>query len=67
MEAIQLMADICQIGTGVWFAHHIHLLAHYYQRHEQLPPELWGALRSSTSHLYDHDVQALAHTWLAQQ
>jgi hypothetical protein len=62
-----LMAEIHQVTKGTWFARRIRYLARYYQKHEQLPPELRRGLRKNTSHLYDDDVERCARKWLADQ
>ena len=61
------MADVHQITHGAWFACRIWYLAWYYQKHEQLPPELQGGLHKHASHLYDDDVEQCAQAWLAAQ
>src|SRR5260370_7314637 len=67
MEASGILAKVHHEGAGAWFAHQIQSLAQFYQKFEQLPPELHGGLRKGRTHLDDIDVQEAARKWLNER
>lgn len=67
MEASTILARIHHEGAGIWFARQICSLARFYQKFEQLLPELRGGIRQGVTHLEDTDVQHTAKKWLGEQ